>query len=303
MSQLSPISIRAFEPEDQPRLEAIIRAAFAAGEISGWESHDVDHMVRGAGSTPGSTHLAVRNDAVVGFLAVDYSMIVVAPEARRQGIGSALVRTALTSHPQLELAPPVGSAIAEPFLRSVDFAPHHHLWQLTRVDGPTVDEPAAPVGYSLRTFRDEDFPVYHALLNRTFSDHPTPIQVSEERMRSVHTRADFDPTLILLLTPDAHPDVPVAFTFVRIRPDDRGDIKGGIGMIGVDRDYRKRGFGRLLLRWGIWRLHQAGCTTIDLEVVDTNNRALPLYESEGFKPVQAWPYWAAAQQWRGSDAG
>ena len=292
MSLLSPISIRTFEPEDQPRLEAIIRAAFAAGEISGGESQDIDHMARGVGSTPGSTYLAVSDGTVVGFLAADYSMIIIVPEARRQGIGSALVQTALAHHPQLELAPPIGSDVAEAFLRSVGFAPHHLLRQLDRRDGSAVDEPAAPEGFALRTYEEADFSAYHALLNRAFSDHPTPLSVSVERMRAVHARPDFDPTLILLLAPSDRREDFVGFVFVRLHPMTDGEVKGGIGMIGVDRHVRQRGFGRMLFRWGIWRLQQAGCRLIELEVVDINDRALPLYESEGFVPVQAWPYWA-----------
>lgn len=294
MSQRSPIDIRTFEPGDQTRLDAIIRTAFAAGEISGWEPYEIDAMIRGVGSTPGLTFLAIADGQIAGFLAVDYSMVIVSPEARRRGIGSELARAALAAHPQLELAPPVGSEIAEPFLRSINFAPHHLLWQLTRDQGATIDQPEAPDGFTFRTYRDDDFPAYHALLNRTFSDHPTPLSVSEERMRTVHEREDFDPTLILLVSPAERPEAPIAFTFVRVRPDSEGTLKGGIGMIGVDRDYRKRGFGRLLLRWGIWRLQQAGCATINLEVVDSNDRALPLYQSEGFVSVRAWPYWAPA---------
>jgi len=294
MSQQSTVenAIRAYEPSDQDALEAIIRTAFAANEISGWEPYEIDDMVRGIGSTPESTFVALIADRIVGFLAADYSMLVVSPEARRQGIGSKLVAVGLSQQPDLELAPPVGSELGEPFLRSVGFAPHHLLWQLTRQDGDPVDEPGTPDGFVLRTYRDEDFAHYHALLNQTFSDHPTPMHVSEERMRSVHERPDFDPTLIVLIAPVDRPDEPVAFSFVRLRPNDEGTFKGGIGMLGVDRAYRNRGFGRLLLRWGIWRLQTAGCSTIELEVVDSNNRALPLYESEGFTSVRSWPYWA-----------
>ena len=300
MSQPSPakVAIRVYEPSDQDALEAIIRTAFAANEISGWEPYEIENMMRGIGSTPGSTFVALTADRIVGFLASDYSMLVVSPEARRQGIGSKLVATGVANRPHLELAPPVGSTGSEPFLRAVGFAPHHLLWQLTRQDGARVDEPQMPAGFVLRTYREEDFAHYHALLNRAFSDHPTPMHVSEERMRTVHERPDFDPTLIALLAPIDRPDDPAAFSFVRLRPNDEGTINGGIGMLGVDREYRNRGFGRLLLRWGIWRLQTAGCAMIELEVVDSNNRALPLYESEGFVPVRSWPYWAAAARMR-----
>ena len=297
MSQPLPgeVAIRVYAPSDQDALEAIIRAAFAAGEISGWEPYEIENMVRGVGSTPDSTFVALAADHIVGFLASDYSMLVVSPDARRKGIGRKLVATGVANQPQLELAPPVGSIGSEQFLRAVGFAPHHLLWQLIRQEGARVEEPEAPPGFVLRTYREGDFACYHALLNRAFSDHPTPMHVSEERMRSVHERPDFDPTLIVLLTPEERPDDPIAFSFVRLRPNDEGTVKGGIGMLGVDRAYRNRGFGRLLLRWGIWRLQTAGCSTIELEVVNSNNRALPLYESEGFVPVRSWPYWAVAK--------
>jgi mycothiol synthase len=296
MSHPLPVEpvVRAFDPSDQDAIEAIIRAAFADGEISGWEPYEIDNMVLGVGSTPESTFVALTGDGVVGFLASDYSMLVVSRQARRLGIGRKLVAAGVSQQPDLELAPPVGSDLGEPFLRAVGFAPHHLLWQLIRQDGAQIEDPGAPAGFALRTYGDDDFNDYRALLNRAFSDHPTPMQVSEQRMRSVHERADFDPTLIALLTPVDRPDDPIAFSFVRLRPNDEGTIKGGIGMLGVDRPYRNRGFGRLLLRWGIWRLQSAGCSMIELEVVDSNNRALPLYESEGFVPVRSWPYWASA---------
>jgi mycothiol synthase len=296
MSQALPveIDIRVYKPTDEDALDAIIRAAFADGEISGWESYEIDNMVRGIGSTPETTFVALAADRIVGFLATDYSMLVVTPAMRRQGIGRRLVAAGLAKHPDLELAPPVGGDLGEPFLRAVGFAPHHLLWQLILQNGTLIDKPETPAGFVLRTFREDDFPQYHALLNRAFSDHPTPMHVSEERMQSVHERSDFDPTLIVLLAPEEQPDDPVAFSFVRLRLGDEETMKGGIGMLGVDREYRNRGFGRLLLRWGIWRLQSAGCSTIELEVVDSNNRALPLYESEGFTAVRSWPYWAVA---------
>src|SRR5215217_646456 len=159
MSQMLPVEvvIRAYEPSDQDAIEAIIRAAFADGEISGWEPYEIDNMVRGVGSTPHSTFVAIASDRIVGFLASDDSMLIVTPEARRQGIASKLVAVGLSQHPALELAPPVGSDLGEPFLRAVGFAPHHLLWQLIRQDGARIEEPEAPAGFVLRTYREADF--------------------------------------------------------------------------------------------------------------------------------------------------
>jgi ribosomal protein S18 acetylase RimI-like enzyme len=113
-------------------------------------------------------------------------------------------------------------------------------------------------------------------------------------MRAVHARSEFDPTLISLVAKSSNPGDLVAFTFLRSPVIEDGILTGSIGMIGVDRDHRRLGLGRQLLRWGIQRLREAGCERITLEVVDTNERALPLYEQEGFTPVQSWPYWAPA---------
>jgi len=152
MSQPLPgeVAIRVYAPSDQDALEAIIRAAFAAGEISGWEPYEIENMVRGVGSTPDSTFVALAADHIVGFLASDYSMLVVSPDARRKGIGRKLVATGVANQPQLELAPPVGSIGSEQFLRAVGFAPHHLLWQLIRQEGARVEEPEAPSGFVLR---------------------------------------------------------------------------------------------------------------------------------------------------------
>ena len=54
---------------------------------------------------------------------------------------------------------------------------------------------------------------------------------------------------------------------------------------------RGRGLGRWLLLWGIERLRSQGVARIELGVEANNDRAMTLYRSVGFDPVDEWPQW------------
>lgn len=60
---------------------------------------------------------------------------------------------------------------------------------------------------------------------------------------------------------------------------DEGDITN----VSVDRDKRRRGIGTLLLRELIRRAGEAGVEKLYLEVRESNQAAIALYESLGFK--------------------
>jgi mycothiol synthase len=186
---------------------------------------------------------------------------------------------------------PHGNPAAEAFLRAVDFQFHYNLQQMRLDPGMETLPPSLPDGFVLRTFKEDDFDRYFALLNQSFADHPTPIEVPEERMREVHSRPDFDPSLIALVERVAEPGEFAAFILLRTPAVENGVLSGSIGMIGVDPAYRRLGLGRQMMRWAIQRLREMGCQEITLEVVEMNDRALPLYEQEGFRHVQDWPYW------------
>ena len=82
---------------------------------------------------------------------------------------------------------------------------------------------------------------------------------------------------------------------MRINETESGEQHGVIAHLGVLPDYRGRGLARQLLRWGIRSFIEMGIDEIELEVVTVNDRALPLYTSEGFEPIQSWPYWVRAE--------
>jgi mycothiol synthase len=288
------ITIRTQQPDDLPAMQALIEGAWLAGELAGRSQRDIDRWVQTLPLDPDSAYIAVVDGEIAGFLSVIWSSVIVSPGWRRRGIGRALVATALSAHPDLEMSLPHDNPGAEAFLRATGFRFDHLLRQLQLDPAAASSPPELPDGFVFRPYADDLFDPYFVLVNQAFADHPTPVQVSASRMRAVHARSEFDPTLISLVAKSSNPGDLVAFTFLRSPVIEDGILTGSIGMIGVDRDHRRLGLGRQLLRWGIQRLREAGCERITLEVVDTNERALPLYEQEGFTPVQSWPYWAPA---------
>jgi len=63
----------------------------------------------------------------------------------------------------------------------------------------------------------------------------------------------------------------------------RSGIKRGyIGMLAVEKSYRKRGIGRQLVVLAVGRLKEGGCDEIVLETETTNTTALLFYQKLGF---------------------
>lgn len=79
--------------------------------------------------------------------------------------------------------------------------------------------------------------------------------------------------------------------------NDNAPLGGGfIQLLGVTHDFQHRGYGQLLLAWGLAYCSERGFTTVDL-YVDTANTsgALALYEKLGFAPLAEFHLYAARQ--------
>jgi mycothiol synthase len=81
-------------------------------------------------------------------------------------------------------------------------------------------------------------------------------------------------------------DKPIGYCWTRInfqKDKAPSEGKGRIYMLGVDPDYRGRGFGRQLLLVGLSYLKRKGRRVIELTVDRENKAACALYKSVGFK--------------------
>ncbi len=82
--------------------------------------------------------------------------------------------------------------------------------------------------------------------------------------------------------------------FDAVAEDDGGRTIGDVAIVGVLQEWRRRGLGRELLRWGVHRVRELGSSEVFLAVEGENERALRLYEETGFVRSEEWPRWARA---------
>jgi mycothiol synthase len=288
--------VRGVTADDIPAIREILFAVLDAGELAGTERRDLEHLLALIPVDASGMLVSVAGEVPVGFFDPGYPLLAVHPRHRRQRHGTRLVERALADaveqeRADIELAPPLGNGPAEAFAASLGFAYRSSLWQL-RLDPEIAVPPASfPDAYAVRAFQpgadDEQFV---SLLNTSFADHPSPLDVSLDIVRHAHARPSFDPANIAIVTV---PDDPARLiAFCRTTLDGEGaDLHADVAHIGVLPEYRGRGLGRELLRWGVQHLRACGAAGITLAVESRNDRALALYEQTGFVRVQEWPRW------------
>jgi len=165
------------------------------------------------------------------------------------------------------------------FLSRREFERMVTLWTLEAdANFAPAEEPRAPSGYALRTYRPkEDTAILTDLFNRTFADHLTFCAMSEAETRSIEAVPTFDPKLTAMLETDDGQAVGYA------RCTLRGDAKDGwIEILGVLPEYQGKGLGRFLLLWSMYTLAKGKARALRLIVEGSNDRARALYDSEGF---------------------
>lgn len=269
-----------------------MRDSMATGELTGFTAREFEWVIE-AFPIARNFLVADLDGSPVGLILSDQRLLLVDPSVRRQGIGMALVEAmeaALESTPDgpLILFPPHGSEDALTFLHALGFEYDHTLWGLRLDEGSSFPPPALPDDITLAPYRDDDVLAYIDLINTAFADHPVPLRVTIEQIEHVHASPRFDPAAIAILR-DARGEM-IGFCTTGIdREDD--PVKGYINLLGLLPGQRGRGLGRWLLLWGIERLRSQGVARIELGVEANNDRAMTLYRSVGFDPVDEWPQW------------
>jgi mycothiol synthase len=250
---------------------------------------DVRHvLVEDGGHLLGYAHLDVT-DPVDGPSAE----LAVAPDARRQGIGRALVEALLAQSPDGRLRlwahgeHPAAAALA----RDMGFARSRVLWQMRRSLAEPLPEVVLPEGVELRTFVvGQDEAAWTVVNNLAFAGHPDQGGWGVEEVALREQEPWFDPRGFFLAERPG-PDGPrlVGFHWTKVHgsdPDAGADHAheplGEVYVVGVDPDEQGSGLGRALTVTGLHSLRRRGLSTVLLYVDDSNPRAVALYERLGF---------------------
>lgn len=290
--------IRPFRPDDEEALRRVMNASLQFDAFPGFTAWDLESEMVSMLGIPESVVVAVDDGVVCGYVSPRHEDLTVHPEFRRRGHGRRLFAAALelgaaAGLDEIRLYVPL-TGPGQQFARAMGMVYLSSLWRLCLPAGTAVPVPALPAGVVSRTFGDWlPLPRFVDLLNTAFVDHPGPISWTLGQLEFHHSRPDFDPTSILLASPADRPEDPIAFVRIALGPPEGDDPApvGEVRIVGVMPEWRGRGLGRELLRWGVAELRNRGAGPIQLSVEAENELALGLYRRTGFEPVVEWPHW------------
>lgn len=204
----------------------------------------------------------------------------VAPAARRDGIGRRLLAAALGLSQDTALAPLLivprasagGHALAHSYGGSLDHSEH----ALVLEGEPHGDQ--VTDGVTLRPATADDYPTIAGLIEAGFGGPPQNLGDDGTPTRGLRLMVDYR-----------------SVTVGTLRVTGSDEQAGVYGFV-IDPAYQGRGLGRESLRQVCAQLVADGTTRIGLEVAVDNERALTLYTSLGFAPVTTEDYYAIPLQ-------
>ncbi|MGY1750684.1 mycothiol synthase [Modestobacter sp. SYSU DS0511] len=217
--------------------------------------------------------------------------LVVAPAARRRGIGTALLahlETLAGDRPLRVWAHGERPGSAE-LARARGYERARVLLQMRRplTDVDPDPQPALPPGVTVRTFRPgTDEAAWLRVNARAFAAHPEQGRWTAEDVAMREAEPWFDPAGFFLAW-EGDPDdggrlLGSHWTKVHPAGEAGPDPVGEIYVLGIDPDAQGMRLGRALTDLGLAHLRRLGLGTVLLYVEEDNTAAVRLYERSGF---------------------
>ncbi|WP_406832445.1 mycothiol synthase [Pedococcus sp. KACC 23699] len=277
----------------------LLARSTAADGVSALSEQSVLHLTSGPGRVrhllsyaaerlTGYAQLEGTDDpAASGELLVD-------PDARRAGVGTALAQAALAQAPRARLWShgrlPGALALAD----RLGLVAVRELHKMARPLGEADLDPAAsalPAGFTARAFepgRDEQ--AWLATNAAAFAHHPEQGSLTLEDLQERMALPWFDPAGFILVVADEQPDEVAAFHWTKVDPEETSSIDptrpaGEVYVVGVHPTYQGRGLGRPVTSLGLAHLASLGLPEVVLYVDGDNRAAIRTYTGLGFRSI------------------
>jgi len=229
--------------------------------------------------------------------------LVVAPDARRRGVGTALLDRLPGEARVWSHGAGAAAASADAFARTRGLRPVRRLHVMGRPLQSGEPWPAAslPPGYAVRTFepgRDED--AWLALNAAAFAHHPEQGSLGRADLDQRMAEPWFDPAGLILVVDADDPDRLAASHWTKVDPPD-GDV-GEVYVVAVSPDRQGQGLGRIVTILGLDHLRSLGLERVVLYVDEENVAAVRTYRGLGFVDVEVHQQFARPED-LGRDTG
>jgi mycothiol synthase len=280
--------------------DEVMQLAFAAAaidEMAPLSEHVLIHLHHGGDDA--DEHIVATSDSgkIIGYLHMDQTdavsgsvvEVVVHPEFRRNGVGRALVESAISksNDPRMRLWAHGELTSAYTLAEKLGFAKTRELWQMRRSLFAPLPKATDAAGITIRAFKvGEDETEWLSLNAKVFADHPEQGRMSAQDLAVRMSEQWFDPAGFLVATQNqSGSEVMVGFHWTKVHggAGSHGHSEiGEIYVLGVSPDLRGTGLAKLLSIRGLEHLRSKGLPAAMLYVDADNTAAISLYEALGF---------------------
>lgn len=239
-------------------------------------------------------HVRVHGPDLVGYAAVDLATagqgtvsaeLVAHPQARRRGVGSALLGAVRTASAGAGARPLVWAHGNLPGARALaahaGMSAERELWQMSLdLTGHHSKPPPVPDDVVVRPFVvGQDEQTWLAVNARAFAGHPEQGHLAAADLAAREREPWFRPD-DLLLAQHAQDGRLLAFAWIKVEP---GQDAGELYALGVDPDAQSRGLGRLLTALTVAHVAALGLRRAVLYTDASNVAAVRTYTAAGFR--------------------
>jgi mycothiol synthase len=284
---MSELTIATAAELTEPEVNGVLRLVADAEAVDEVRTLNEAALLRLRRPHPTTQHLLVSEGAsLVAYAQLesgtewDAGQLVVAPEHRRQGIGTLLLqRLIMESSRPLRVWAMRDTPGARALAKTTGMTRQRELLIMERGLDEELPEPVVPAGVGIRTFvPGQDEQQWLRVNSAAFAHHPEQALIDRDDLADRMAESWFDPKGFFVATVD---DTMVGFHWTKQHQDQLGEVY----VLGVAPSAAGRGLGKALLLTGLRSMQERGNTRVELYVESDHRRAIELYLNYGFATV------------------